>query len=127
MNEDMSEGLHKINYYTLRMMKTVCPYAKDYYGRIIRNEIKKLMKHNEFRQNEKEFTLEELSKYNGTNGMPAYAAVNGVVYDFSLVPAWGGGTHFGVYSGKDLTKEFNSCHGSGAKILEGIPKVGVVK
>lgn len=122
----MNRELQRINYYTLRMMKIACPYAKNYYGKLIKNEVKKLMKHSKFRQNEKQFTLEELSKYNGTNGMPAYAAVNGIVYDFSLVPAWGGGTHFGVYAGKDLTKEFNACHEGGAKILEGIPKVGVL-
>lgn len=123
----MSKELQKINYYTLLMIKAVCPYVKNYYGRLIRNEVKKLMKNNKSRQMEKQFTLSELSKYNGTNGMPEYAAVNGIVYDFGLVPAWGGGTHFGVYAGKDLTKEFNSCHGVGNKLLEGIPKVGVVK
>lgn len=123
----MFKKLQKINYYTLRMIKTPCPYAKDYYGKLIRNEVKKVIKNSKARQTEKQFTLDELSKYNGTNGMPAYAAVNGIVYDFSLVPAWGGGTHFGMYAGKDLTKEFNTCHGGVVKILEGIPKVGVVK
>lgn len=127
MDGDISKEIQRINYYTLRMMKMPCPYAKDYYGALIRNEVQKLMKRSKFRQGEKQFTMEELSKYNGTNGMPAYAAVNGIVYDFSLVPAWGGGTHFGVYAGKDLTKEFNSCHEGGNKILEGIPKVGVVR
>jgi len=123
----MFRELQKINYYTLRMIKSVCPYAKNYYGRLIRNEVQKLMKNSKSRQIEKQLTLDELSKYNGANGMPAYAAVDGIIYDFSLVPAWGGGTHFGVYAGKDLTKEFNSCHQGGAKILEGIPKVGIVK
>lgn len=123
----MNESLYKIDYYTSCMMKTVCPYAKNYYGRLIRREVKKLQSCNKFRESQKQFTLEELSKYNGANGMPAYVAVDGIVYDFSMVPAWGGGTHFGLYAGKDLTKEFNDCHEGGAKILEGIPKVGVIK
>lgn len=123
----MNESLYKIDYYTSCMMKTVCPYVKNYYGRLIRQEVKKLQSCKRLRESQKQFTLEELSKYNGANGMPAYVAVDGIVYDFSMVPAWGGGTHFGLYAGKDLTKEFNACHEGGAKILEGIPKVGVIK
>lgn len=86
-----------------------------------------LLKNSEFRQNKKQFTLEELSKYNGANGNPAYVGVNGVVYDLSLVPSWGGGTHFGLYSGKDLTGQFTACHKENIKILENLPKVGVIK
>lgn len=33
-----------------------------------------------------EFTLEELKKYNGKNGNPAYIAVNGKVYDVTNNP-----------------------------------------
>ncbi|WP_234123606.1 cytochrome b5 domain-containing protein [Clostridium hydrogenum] len=123
----MNESLYKIDYYTFCMMKTVCPYVKNYYRTLIRREARKLQSCKRHRESQKQFTLEELSKYNGANGMPAYAAVDGTVYDFSMVPAWGGGTHFGLYAGKDLTKEFNACHEGGAKILEGIPKVGVIK
>lgn len=138
MNFNMIERLYsiqkKINYYTLRMMTVDCPYIKNYYGSLIRTEVKKSNKlirkaidNNKFRQNQRQFTLEELSKYNGANGTPAYAAVNGVVYDLSLVPAWGGGTHFALYAGKDLTNEFNACHKEDTKILEALPKVGVIK
>lgn len=74
----------------------------------------------------KEFTLEELAQYNGGGGMPAYVAVKGIVYDVSVQAAWGGGTHFGLTAGKDLTEEFNSCHGL-ANILDKLPKVGVIK
>lgn len=74
---------------------------------------------------EKKFTLEELSKYDGKSGRPAYVAVNGVVYDLSKNSKWAKGEHFGVTAGKDLTEEFTSCHSS-IKILEHIPKVGIL-
>lgn len=123
----MKEILNRIDYYTLCMMKSVCPYVKNYYGRLIRREIKRLKNYNNFRESNKQFTLDEISKYNGSKGMPAYVVVDGVVYDFSMVPSWGGGTHYGLYAGKDLTKEFNACHKDAAKILDGVPKVGVIK
>lgn len=123
----MKKELNKIDYYASCIMKVACPYLKDYYGKLIKKEIEELKKNNNLRQNERQFTLEELSKYNGANGTPAYAAVDGVVYDLSLVPSWGGGTHFGLYAGNDLTKEFNSCHKGVVKILEGLPRVGVIK
>lgn len=74
---------------------------------------------------ERQYTLEELSKYNGRNGMPAYVAVNGIVYDVSSVGSWGGGTHFGLAAGEELTEEYNNCHG-GADIISKLPKVGKV-
>jgi len=37
----------------------------------------------------------------------------------------GWGTHFSLIAGKDLTEQFNSCHGM-IKILNNIPKVGVL-
>lgn len=76
--------------------------------------------------NQKEFTLEELANYDGSSGKPAYVAVNGVVYDMSGVASWGGGTHFGLYAGKDLTSQFENCHGM-ADILNKLPKVGILK
>lgn len=74
---------------------------------------------------EKKFTLEELSKYDGGNGRPSYVAINGIVYDLSKNTNWAKGEHFGVTAGKDLTEEFNSCHNN-IKILEHIPKVGIL-
>lgn len=75
---------------------------------------------------QKQFTLAELAEFDGSGGKPAYVAVNGVVYDVSFNGAWGGGTHFGLYAGKDLTAQFGDCH-SGSAILEKLPKVGVLK
>ena len=74
---------------------------------------------------QKQFTLEELSLYDGSNGKPAYVAVEGTVYDLSKVEAWAGGKHFDLTAGKDLTKEFNSHHGV-IKKLSRIPKVGIL-
>ncbi|APH22327.1 TPA: cytochrome b5 domain-containing protein [Clostridium botulinum] len=76
---------------------------------------------------QKEFTLEELKKYDGSNGNPAYAAVSGIVYDVSYEATWAGGTHFGLYSGKDLSNEFLGCHKGMAEILNKLPKVGTIK
>ena len=35
-----------------------------------------------------ELTLEELAKFNGKDGNPAYVAVDGIIYDVSASPAW---------------------------------------
>ncbi|MZK51117.1 cytochrome b5 domain-containing protein [Clostridium beijerinckii] len=74
---------------------------------------------------QKQFTLEELSQYDGSNGKPAYVAVDGIVYDLTNVESWAGGKHFGLMAGKDLTIEFNSHHGVITK-LSGIPKIGIL-
>lgn len=73
-----------------------------------------------------EFTLTELAKYDGAMGRPAYVAVNGIVYDVSNEATWGGASHFGLMAGKDLTAQFQSCHGT-ENILSKLPKVGILK
>lgn len=69
------------------------------------------------------FTLEELARFNGKNGIPAYIAINGVVYDVTNNATWAAATHFGLSAGNDLTNAFNSCH-SGSDILTRLPIVG---
>ena len=76
---------------------------------------------------QKEFTLEELSTYNGLNGKPEYVAINGTVYDMGEISAWRGGTHFGLYAGKDLSVEFMECHEGMKVILDMLTKVGTLK
>ncbi|WP_339365822.1 cytochrome b5 domain-containing protein [Vallitalea maricola] len=71
------------------------------------------------------FTIEELKKYNGEKDRPAYIAVDGVVYDVTYNPRWGGGTHFGVVAGEDITDEFNKCHG-GENVLTQLEVVGKI-
>lgn len=72
---------------------------------------------------ERTFTKEELATYNGKNGMPAYVAIRGIVYDVTNSPAWLSGTHLGLYAGNDLTAEFNTCHHDEI-ILKTLPIVG---
>lgn len=73
--------------------------------------------------NQATFTLQELSKYDGNGGNPAYVAVNGIVYDVTNNATWAAATHFGLSAGKDLTNEFASCH-AGQPILSKLKVVG---
>jgi predicted heme/steroid binding protein len=70
-----------------------------------------------------DITLEQLSKYDGKNGNPAYVAIDGIVYDVTNNAAWAAATHFGLSAGKDLTRPFNSCHGA-SQILSKLKIVG---
>ena len=70
------------------------------------------------------FTLQELAKYNGKDGNPAYIAVNGIVYDVTNNAAWAAASHFGLTAGKDLTGAFNSCHADQPAILSTLKVVG---
>ncbi|MFA6376016.1 MAG: cytochrome b5 domain-containing protein [Candidatus Paceibacterota bacterium] len=56
----------------------------------------------------KTFTLDELAIYDGKNGSPAYAAVDGIVYDLSSI--FINGAHRGHNVGQDLTAAFNTQH-----------------
>ena len=73
--------------------------------------------------NMKIFTLQELAKYNGQNGMPAYVAVSGKVYDLSSI--FRNGYHQGHTAGADLTAAFNQQHY--AALLDKFAIVGVLK
>lgn len=74
-------------------------------------------------QNIKTFTKQQLAAYNGKNGLPAYVAVSGVVYDVTNSAAWAAATHFGLSAGNDLTAQFAPCH-AGQPILQKLPQVG---
>lgn len=75
---------------------------------------------------QREFTIDELAEYDGDMGKPAYVAVNRIVYDVSNNSKWSNGMHFGLIAGKDLSSEFESCHGA-KSILANLPKVGILK
>ena len=74
-----------------------------------------------------ELTLEELAHFNGKDGMRAFVAVDGIIYDVTDSPAWKDGEHNGNLAGKDLTKEIkeDSPHGIGK--LENVVEVGKIK
>lgn len=72
----------------------------------------------------KTFTREELKKYNGKNGNPAYVAVDGTVYDVTNVREWRGGDHNGFEAGNDLTEAIKTKSPHGVSKLKGIPIVG---
>ncbi|WP_236914501.1 cytochrome b5 domain-containing protein [Clostridium sp. Cult2] len=106
-------------------------YLNNYYCNNINNGENQLNQRTHSSQQnlleERVFTIEELAQYDGGNGKPAYVAVNGVVYDVSLEATWGGGTHFSLYAGKDLTVQFNRCHDDRLEVLRNLPIVGVLQ
>ena len=73
------------------------------------------------------FTLEELAKFDGREGRPAYVAVEGIVYDVSGSSRWRNGRHNGFDAGKDLTREIKEVSPHGVKVLERMPVVGTLK
>lgn len=108
------------------------PYQKNFYKNQLvdlKRQLKQLenQKSNDEKPREREFTLEELAKYDGSNGKDAYIAINGVVYDVSYEGSWGGGTHAGLVAGKDYTKEFAQCHNSKLEYIKDLPVVGKLK
>ncbi|WML35240.1 cytochrome b5 domain-containing protein [Clostridium sp. OS1-26] len=138
LKEQIQDAKDNIFYYNYLLTFSLCPYIRHHFMKLKQLEIKKLKKliikrcdedtfKNISLKRQKELTLEELSNYNGEGGKPAYVVVNGIVYDVSVNPAWGGGTHYGLYSGKDLTGEFSGCHMGNAEVLNSIPKIGTIK
>ena len=72
-------------------------------------------------------TTEELSKFNGMDGNPAYIAVDGVIYDVTNVAPWKGATHNGFAAGQDLTKEIKTASPHGVSKLKDVPIVGTLE
>ena len=125
----LEEILKRIENYQNIIRGSLCPYTTYKYQDIISDNIRtalNLMKKLQMERQSKVFTGEELSYYDGTNGKPAYVAVNGIVYDVSLEPTWGGASHFGLLAGKDVTEQFNRCHGN-IQVLSKLPKAGELK
>ena len=78
-------------------------------------------------RNDKVFTKEELRKYDGKDGYPAYVAVDGVVYDVSKIFQWKGGMHYGLIAGQDLTAYFEGCHSDNKDIIKNAKRVGILQ
>ncbi|SDK98289.1 cytochrome b5 domain-containing protein [Natronincola ferrireducens] len=141
-DKEMSLIYHNIQYYQQMIILSTDPYQRMFYQDLLNNEVRRLNYWQWYNQypnypsnqegenapsNQREFTLEELAQYDGSGGRPAYVAVNGIVYDVSLEATWGGGTHFSLYAGRDLTGAFMGCHGGRPEILKNLPQVGVLK
>jgi len=71
-------------------------------------------------------TLEELAQYNGTDGKPAYVAIDGVIYDVSPIKPWKNGKHKGNTAGNDLTEVIKKKSPHGLKVLKKLKVVGKV-
>lgn len=79
---------------------------------------------------EKAFTIDELARFDGLEGRPAYVAVDGIVYDVSGSPNWPEGTHsrcdIGAAAGKDLSEVIRSAPANMRALVERMPVVGRV-
>ncbi|HOQ20387.1 MAG: cytochrome b5 domain-containing protein [Methanothermobacter sp.] len=74
-----------------------------------------------------EFTLEDLKKFNGKDGAPAYVGCNGKVYDVSGSFLWKDGEHQVTHrAGRDLSDEIRKAP-HGIELLEKFPIIGVLK
>jgi predicted heme/steroid binding protein len=57
-------------------------------------------------ENQRKFTIEELNKFDGKEGRPAYVAYKGEVYDVTDSYLWIDGEHLGEHkAGRDLTQQ----------------------
>lgn len=74
----------------------------------------------------KRMNKQELSKYNGKNGVPAYIAYQGKIYDVSESFLWKNGKHQVLHqAGEDLTDALKDAP-HGQDMLERVPLVGLL-
>lgn len=139
--KDIELSYHNIKCYQKLIALSIDPEQTKFYEKRLENEVRRLdywqwceqqinkprVRMNETSQPDmKEFTIEELAQYDGSDGKPAYVAVNGIVYDVSNVEAWNDATHFGLRAGRELSDLFNGCHYGIMETLRDVPKVGVL-
>jgi len=76
---------------------------------------------------EKQFTMEELRRNNGMNGLPALIAFKGIVYDVSRSFLWKNGKHQVIHAaGSDLTDDLEQAP-HGEDLLKRAPVVGILR
>ena len=79
-----------------------------------------------FLNEERKLTADELAKFDGRNGNPAYIAYQGKIYDVSESSFWLGGDHLGAHqAGKDLTSEMDIAP-HGPENLDRVKLIGVL-
>lgn len=74
-------------------------------------------------QGQQTFTAEELSRYDGQDGRPAYYAYEGLVYDVTGSRLWREGQHFGLQAGQDLTGKMDGAP-HGTEVFSGFEVMG---
>ena len=74
----------------------------------------------------KTFTREELSKFDGREGRPAYVVYSGRVYDVTGSDVFSDGDHLGHDLGMDLTPDMDDAPHDD-DVLEGFSVVGEYK
>jgi predicted heme/steroid binding protein len=74
------------------------------------------------------FTSDDLKRYHGERGQPAYVAYQGVVYDVGDCPKWRSGLHEQMhFAGFDLTSELPEApHGREVFTRPCVKRVGVL-
>ena len=71
------------------------------------------------------FTIDDLARFDGKNGNPAYVGYKGKVYDVTDSYQWGDGEHLGHVAGKDLTDQMEIAP-HGEDVIERMKVVGVL-
>jgi predicted heme/steroid binding protein len=75
----------------------------------------------------RKFTREELSRYNGKDGAPAYVGYRGIIYDVTGSFLWNEGRHQALHgAGEDLTDALDRDAPHGPEFLKTWPRVGIV-
>jgi len=73
----------------------------------------------------KKFTLQELSQFDGKNGKAAYVGYKGKVYDVTASDLWLEGDHTGHEAGEDLTAQMEIApHGD--EVMQRMKAVGTL-
>jgi predicted heme/steroid binding protein len=76
---------------------------------------------------ERVFTVDELAKFDGKDGRPAYIAFQGKVYDVSASDEWQDGLHYEEHpAGADFTDDMDFAPHN-EDVLATFPVVGVLE
>jgi predicted heme/steroid binding protein len=142
LKKTVDSCIREICHYSQMQVFATSYYQKNYFQMLIDERITALMDtFKQYKKNDddevysmqqqtaggREYTLQDLAHYDGSDGRPAYVAVNGDVYDMSMIPGWAGGTHFGLTAGKDYTAVFTGCHQGAVEMLSNVPRIGVLR